>query len=502
MVYPVIYRFGAVRKYVAAFFIPALLLGLGSGCQRPQETKISGTIDYPPRLDPHVEVPPLHYKYSPKQRYTVKTDSTGHFSLDIPADSLQLAYFTMNDQRYPLLIKPGRSLDIHIKRARFPEDVSVEGYARNWADRYNRWLKADRVILDKADSLSDAFKDNKPNNVVKLYHNRISLADSLLANTPYRPVYFQTIGTYLVKRLEQLKYRRKADTLNADSLREAIIQEAQDMNFFSLRSLQAQRAGIRDFTNAYANTFGVQDSLEKVYGRELMEYDAKRLGYPTLDSARVSVLKYIHGKQARAYARMFLEAERIGEMPLETAEPPYREYLQKYGEQYPRYTAFLKWFYDKVKQVRPGQPAVAFSLPQPDGSLVDLKDYRGKYVLLDFWASWCIPCLDEFKYMRQIYNEYPRSKFEIIAISIEEDSLQWRRALQQFDNPWIQVYGGRGFQQPTFDAYQGGGIPFYILVGPEGKIRRYNDVRPSFNLETVLDSLLKTQPAGTTSSTS
>lgn len=499
---PLICKFRTVRKYLAALFISALLLGPGGGCQRSPKTTISGTIDYPPRLDPHIEVPPLHYKYSPKQRYTVKTDSNGHFSLDIPADSLQLAYFTMNDQQYPLLVKPGRTLKIHIKRARFPEEVSVEGYARNWADRYNRWIKADHAILDKADSLSEAFKDNQPNNVVKLYNDRISLADSLLADTPYRPVYFQTIGTYLVKRLEQLKHRRKADTLNADSLREAIIQEAQDMNFFSLPSLQAQRAGIRDFTNAYANTFGVQDSLEKAYDRELMEYDVKRLGYDTLNSARVSVLKYIQGKQARAYARMFLEAERIGEMPLETAEPSYRDYLQKYSGQYPRYTGFLEWFHNKIKQVRPGEPAVPFSLPQPDGSTISLKDYRGKYVLLDFWASWCIPCLDEFKSMRQIYNGYPRSRFEIIAISIEEDSLQWRRALQQFNNPWIQVYGGKGFQQPTFDAYHGGGIPFYILVGPSGKIRRYNDVRPSFNLQTVLDSLMKVHPAAPPSSTS
>ena len=92
--------------------------------------------------------------------------------------------------------------------------------------------------------------------------------------------------------------------------------------------------------------------------------------------------------------------------------------------------------------------------------------------------------------MRDLYNEYDRDQFEIVAISIGEDSLRWRQSLQRFQNPWPQLYAGEGFQQETFDAYQGGGIPFYILVDPSGNIERYNDVRPSFNLPEVLDSLI------------
>jgi hypothetical protein len=92
--------------------------------------------------------------------------------------------------------------------------------------------------------------------------------------------------------------------------------------------------------------------------------------------------------------------------------------------------------------------------------------------------------------MKDLYNKYSRENFEIVAISIEEDSLRWRKTIQQFENPWPQLYGGNSFQQETFQAYRGGGIPFYILVGPEGDILRYNDVRPSFNLPSILDSLI------------
>lgn len=102
----------------------------------------------------------------------------------------------------------------------------------------------------------------------------------------------------------------------------------------------------------------------------------------------------------------------------------------------------------------------------------------------------CQPCLEEFSYMRDIYNSYKREELEIIGISTEVERSVWIQDIERFDNPWVQLYGGNGFNQETFKAYKGGGIPFYILIDPEGNIVRYNDMRPSFNFTEVLDSLL------------
>jgi len=124
-----------------------------------------------------------------------------------------------------------------------------------------------------------------------------------------------------------------------------------------------------------------------------------------------------------------------------------------------------------------------------------MSDFEGKFVLLDFWASWCVPCLNEFPDMKRIYNNTSRDNFEIVAISIEQDSLVWRQALDKYENPWIQLYGGNSFEQETFQDYKGGGIPFYILINPEGYIERYNDVRATYNLESVLDSLITHSPS-------
>lgn len=468
-------------------YIFSLLLIVG--CQSSNQIPISGIIDYVGSSEIYFAKQPIHYKYADKIEFPVKADGNGEFSLTIPVDSTQLIDLFIDDQSYPIVARPGNKLSLNIPRASFPDSIYVEGYSDNWNQRYIDYLDEIAPVEKEIDQQLTDFTDGEKTDIPSLYKKRYQLAQKYFQDTPLEPLYHKKVGEYLVKRLEEITYRRNQPEFDAQNVRREIVEEAQNLNFFTFESLHAQRAGIRDFTNAFANTFGVADSLDRQYGQELMQYDVKRLGYDKLDSVRTSVLKYIDQRRAKAYAKMYLIAERIGEMPLKIAEPSYQAFLENYSD-FPRYTSFLKSFHEKIKRVSPGHPAVAFSLPNATGDTVQLKDYRGKYVLLDFWASWCIPCLDEFPHMKDLYETYSRDQFEILGISIEKDSLRWRRSIQRFENPWPQLYAGNGFEQRMFKTYGGGGIPFYILVDPEGNILRYNDVRPSFNLPSVLDSLI------------
>ncbi|WP_372636287.1 TlpA family protein disulfide reductase [Fodinibius sp.] len=479
--------------YRVALFALFIVIAASASCSNEERaTAVSGTIDYVGSAEIHIRQQPLHYKYSDNIRHPVQPDEKGTFQVSIPVDSTQLAELTIDDQSHPLLLRPGRALTITIERASFPQSVEVEGYEEPWDDRYADYLEKEQPLLQKIQRQLPAFREADSTQVLSLYRQRYELAERYFKETPFDDFYHKAVGEYLVKRLENITHRRTQSGFHPEKERKNVLQTAKELDFFTFQSLHAQRAGIRDFTNAFANTFGVADSLEEELGQPLMQYDVKRLGYETLDSARTSVLQHIDERRARAYAQLYLVTERIGEMPLDIATPSYKAYLDEYSD-FPRYTSFLQSFYREIKRVSPGEPAIPFALPNAGGQTVRMEDFRGRYVLLDFWAGWCIPCLDEFPHMNDLYNKYTRDEFEILAISIEEDSLRWRQSINQFQNPWPQLYGGNGFQQETFSAYRGGGIPFYILVGPEGHILRYNDVRPSFNLDALLDSLLNQQ---------
>ncbi|NGP88385.1 TlpA family protein disulfide reductase [Fodinibius halophilus] len=477
------------RYLLQLIFVTLLIL---TACDSPKKANISGTIDYVGSADIYISKQPVHYKYAPKKHFPVNVTEEGSFTLSLPIDSTQLVKFNINEQTYPVVVQPGQSLTLDITFSEFPDSVTVRGYPKPWDQKYMSYRTEVRPIQQKIETIIPDFREGKKTNITDLYKRRYKITEAHFDNTPLIELYYKAVGEYLVKQLEEIKYQRTTSDVSPERRRQKVLEEAKALNFFSFKSLHSQRAGIRDFTNAFANTFGVEDSLEKKFGQELMQYDIKRLGYQTLDSARTAVLQYIDQRKARAYAKMYLVAERIGEMSLEVATPSYKDYLKEYSD-FPKYTSFLKTFYQQIKRVSPGQPAVPFTLPNENEQMVSMKDYKGQYVLLDFWASWCIPCLDEFPHMKELYNKYSRDQFEILAISIEEDSLRWRQAIQRFDNPWPQLYGGKGFQQETFRSYRGGGIPFYILVGPDGNILRYNDARPSFNLPTLLDSLITDQ---------
>lgn len=479
-----------VNRLLLLFFISFVFI---TGCNEPSVTSISGHVDYIGSADIYFEKQPLHYKYSDKKHFGISPSEEGNFNIEIPTDSTQIIHLYIDDVNYPVVAAPGYSLQIEIARAHFPDSVSVSGYSENWDEIYSSYLEQEKKLQEQISDVLTAFRSAESTNLLQLYERRIDLSEKYLKDTPLDMYYYRAVGEYLVKRLQDIRYRRNQPEFNPDEERQKVIREAKEYDFFSFKSLHAQRAGIRDFTHDYANTFGVEQRLEEKYGKDLMPYDVKRLGYQTLDSARVSVLDHIEGRRAKAYSKMHLIAERIGEMPLDTATPSYKSFLSEYDD-FPEYKEFLETFYEQRKRVSPGQPAVPFAIPDKNGEIVTMEDYSDRYVLLDFWASWCIPCLEEFPHMNDLYEKYTRDQFEIVAISIGEDSLRWRQSLQRFNNPWPQLYAGNGFQQETFDTYRGGGIPFYILINPEGNIERYNDIRPSFNLDTVLDSLINQQP--------
>ncbi|MFM2037372.1 MAG: hypothetical protein RL432_311 [Bacteroidota bacterium] len=128
--------------------------------------------------------------------------------------------------------------------------------------------------------------------------------------------------------------------------------------------------------------------------------------------------------------------------------------------------------YNQYEQIENGEiTAPNFALTNSDGKAVQLSDFRGKLVLIDFWASWCGPCRQESPNMVRIYNKFKNRNFTILSVSLDEDPVKWKEAIAADGLIWKNhVSDLRGWKSGMPALYGFDGIPFTVLVNPEGKI--------------------------------
>lgn len=121
----------------------------------------------------------------------------------------------------------------------------------------------------------------------------------------------------------------------------------------------------------------------------------------------------------------------------------------------------------------PGQPFTDYLIVggNPDGSDVKLSDYvgRGKYILLDHWASWCGPCKAEMPYIKKTWEAFHGDRFDVVSIAVSDKREDTERALTQLDMPWDQILDA---QRVPLETYGVSAIPHLILFAPDGTILR------------------------------
>lgn len=125
-------------------------------------------------------------------------------------------------------------------------------------------------------------------------------------------------------------------------------------------------------------------------------------------------------------------------------------------------------------KIREGFIAPDFILRNDQGDFFSLQTLRGKFVLIDFWASWCLPCRKKHPEMKEAFQILRSKGVEFLGISLDEDKSAWLKAIKSDELPWQQLIAPEGFSSNVAEKYGVKAIPFSLLIDPEGKIVKKN----------------------------
>ena len=125
---------------------------------------------------------------------------------------------------------------------------------------------------------------------------------------------------------------------------------------------------------------------------------------------------------------------------------------------------------NELNELPPNSICPEIRLKTPEGKTVTLSSFKGKVVLIDFWASWCAPCRRENPHVVEIYKKYKGKDFEIFGVSLDENVAAWKNAIDKDGITWVQVSDLKKWESQAVKDFHIEAIPYSILIDREGKI--------------------------------
>ena len=117
-----------------------------------------------------------------------------------------------------------------------------------------------------------------------------------------------------------------------------------------------------------------------------------------------------------------------------------------------------------------GTPAPELSLPDANGRPISISSFKGKYVLVDFWASWCGPCRQENPNLVKAFNRFKNKNFTILGVSLDKEKEPWLKAIKADGLAWTHISDLKYWSSKAVEVYKFQGIPYNVLIDPAGNI--------------------------------
>jgi thiol-disulfide isomerase/thioredoxin len=451
------------------FIISLALLMILSACQKSKVATLSGIIENPDNT------PLLLLDYKITRTPDTIQLINGRFNKIIPLRNPGFKYIKYGKFKKLLFLAPGYSIYISFNTAKVDSTIKLEG---NGALENN--------ILDSVNKGSEKFDYDlaaaKPQEAV------LKFVDSSF--TAYENYLEKLTGSQKIDTLF-VKFERKSLEYEAASAKTEIglDKDINDKDYYSyLKSLEIENdhylhiPSYRDFLINYID----------LKAKELSAGIKSNNPHVTLDNLNetLKALEMLKNRKIREYLAFYEINWRLKYYGKDIFIM-YKDFIAKNITD-SVYARELQKNYAMKLLLAPGQPAPGFTCVDINNNEVSLKDFLGKTVYMDFWATWCGPCRKELPKYIKLQSDYKGKNIAFVSISLDDDRSSWEKVVKENKSEGISLIAESGRDSKVSKAYQISGIPTFVLIDKAGKIISSQAPRPSSNeIRKTLDSLLK-----------